>query len=191
MNITPGPTPGRRGVLGGLAALPLLYGLVGAASPASAAPTVTGEPASGRERRYHAPLLTPGTRLVLPAGVEAVPVRDYYSGPYVGSARSAWPYLSAADGSTVDASVVPARGAPTRVAVLSGFTAGWYELLHTNGRSDRVSWDAGQLPFLWLYGEFGGTDEAPYRDRFYTLALQPFAHNPYARNPYARTPRIG
>ncbi|MFI6405021.1 hypothetical protein [Streptomyces sp. NPDC050548] len=158
----------------------------GAGPPAHDEPTVTGEPASGRERRYHAPLLTPGTRLVLPAGVEAVPVRDFYTGPYAGSARSAWPYLSAADGSTVDASVLPARGAPTRVAVLSGFTEGWYKLLHTNGRSDRVSRDAGKLPFLWLYGEFGGTDEAPYRGRFYTLALQPFARNPYARAPRIR-----
>ncbi|MEV0908864.1 hypothetical protein [Streptomyces hokutonensis] len=190
MNITPGSMPGRRGILGGLAAVPVLYGLGGAATPASAAtatrrggvPAVTDELVSGQERRYNAPLLTPGTRLVLPAGVEAVPVQDYYSGPHLGPARSAWPYVTATDGSTVDASTVPERGAPTRVAILSGFTEGWYELLHPNGRADRVSWDAGKLPFLWLYGEFGGTDAAPYRNRFYTLALQSFSRNPYSRN---------
>jgi hypothetical protein len=136
------------------------------------------------ERRYHPPLLTPGTRLVLPAGVKAVPVLDHYRRPRVASAASAWPYLRAADGTTVDASVVPERGAPTRVAMLSGFTEGWYELIHANGRADRVMWDAEKLPVLWLYGEFGATNQSPYRDRFYTLALQPMSRNPYPR----RTP---
>jgi hypothetical protein len=44
-----------------------------------------------------------------------------------------------------------------------------------------VSWDARKLPFLWLYGEFGATKDAPY-NRFYTLALEPFSRNPYSRN---------
>jgi hypothetical protein len=193
-----GSTLGRRGVLGGvlggLAALPVLYS-VGSATPALAAsavrprsvPRAAGDlvptPASdlmrGAERRYNAPLLTPGTRLILKAGVKAVPVLDYYHRPRVASAESAWPYVRAADGTTVDASVIPERGAPTRIAILSGFTEGWYELIHANGRADRVTWDAGKLPFLWLYGEFGATNEAPYHNRFYTLALQPMSRNPY------------
>ena len=40
----------------------------------------------------------------------------------------------------------------------------------------------GKLPFVWLYGEFGGTKEAPYQNRFYTLALQPMSRNPYPRS---------
>lgn len=187
-------TPGRRGVLAGLAAIPVLYSLGGAATPASAAPaaqpdsipTATGELVRGEEQRYHAPLLAPGTRLVLPAGVKAVPVHDYYSGPYVASAQSAWPHLTATDGTTVDASIVPERGAPTRIAMLSGFTEGWYELSHASGRIDRVTWNARKLPVLWFYGEFGATDEVPYRDWFYTLALQPFSRNPYSRNTPAK-----
>jgi hypothetical protein len=183
-----GGTLGRRNLLGGLAALPVLYS-VGAATPALAAsaarkgsvPTAAGDLVRGVERRYNAPLLTPGTRLVLPAGVKAVPVLDYYRRPRVASAGSAWPYLRAADGTTVDASVIPERGAPTRVAILSGFTEGWYELIHANGRADRVMWDARKLPVLWIHGEFGATKESPYRDRFYTLALQPMSRNPYPR----------
>ena len=189
-------TLSRRGVLGGLAALPVvLYG-VGSAAPALAAtatrpgsvPAATGDPTAagdlvrGAERRYNAPLLTPGTRLVLPAGITAVPVLDYYHHPHLAPAESAWPHLKAADGTTVDASVVPERGAPTRIAILSGFTEGWYELTHANGRADRVMWDASKLPVLWVYGEFGGTDEEPFRDRFYTLALQPMSRNPYPRS---------
>ena len=137
---------------------------------------------TGQERRYNAPLLTAGTRLVLPAGVKAVPVVDYYHGPHLASTASEWPYIRAANGTTVDASVIPARGAATCVAVVSGFTEGWYELAHANGRADRVTWDARKLPYLFVYGEFGGTDEEPFRNRFYTLALQPMSRNPYLRS---------
>src|SRR5215472_6539277 len=183
-----GGTVGRRSVLGGLAAVPFLSSLVGSAAPASAAaaarrgsvPAAAGDLVQGVERRYNAPLLAPGTRLVLPAGIKAVPVRDYYHRPRLAPAASAWPYMTAANGTTVDASVIPGRGAPTRVAVLSGFTDGWYELRHANGRADRVTWDAGAMPFLWLYGEFGATNAWPYYNRFYTLALQPMSRNPYS-----------
>jgi hypothetical protein len=180
----------RRGVLGGLAAFPVvLYG-VGSTTPALAAPatrpgsvpTTAGDLVRGAERRYNAPLLTPGTRLLLPVGVTAVPVLDYYHRPHLAPAESAWPHLTAADGSTVDASVIPGRGAPTRIAILSGFTAGWYELIHANGRADRVMWDASKTPYLFVYGEFGATGEHPYRGRFYTLALQPMSRNPYPRS---------
>jgi hypothetical protein len=148
---------------------------VGAATPALAAsavrpgsaPTAADDLIRGTERRYNAPLLTAGTRLLLPAGVKAAPVLDYYRRPRLASAASAWPHLRAADGTTVDASVIPERGAPTRIAILSGFTEGWYELNHANGRADRVTWDASKLPYLWVYGEFGATKESPYRDRYH------------------------
>ncbi len=177
----------RRGVLGGLAALPVLYG-IGSATPAlgakatrpGSARKATDDLVRGVERRYNAPLLRAGTRLVLPAGIKAVPIQDYYRHPHLASAESAWPHMTATDGATVDASVVPDRGAPTRIAILSGFTEGWYELIHASGRGDRVTWDAGKLPFLWFYGEFGATIEAPYRNRFYTLALQALSRNPYS-----------
>ena len=183
-----GGAPGRRRVLGGLAALPVLVS-VGSAAPALAAsavrpgsvPTAAGHLMRGTERRYNAPLLTPGTRLALPAGVKAVPVLDYYHRPHRAPATSAWPHIKAADGTTVDASVIPDRGAPTRIAIVSGFTEGWYELSHASGRADRVMWDASTMPCLFVYGEFGGTDEEPFRDRFYTLALQPMSRNPYLR----------
>ena len=181
-----GGAPARRSVLGGLAALPVLY-TVASAAPALATPVARSAAATtaaddlvrGQERRYHAPLLTAGTRLRLPAGVKATPVVDYYTRPRLAPAASAWPHIKAANGATVDASVIPDRGAPTRVAMLTGFTEGWYEIAHASGRADRVTWDASKLPYLFVYGEFGGTDEEPYRNRFYSLALQPMSRNPY------------
>jgi len=188
-----GGTVSRRGVLAGVAAVPVLYG-IGSAAPALAAtahrsgkvPSATDDLVRGVERRYRPPLLTPGTRLVLPAGIKAVPIQDSYHRPHLAPAASVWPRMRAADGITIDASVVPVRGAATRIAMLSGFTEGWYELRHANGRADRVTWDARALPFLWFYGEFGSTDDAPYHDRFYTLALQPFSRIPYSRTTLAK-----
>jgi hypothetical protein len=176
-------------MLGGLAAsaIPVLYGLESASS-AVAAPApgsvrdASDELVRGVERRYNAPLLAPGTRVVLPADIKAVAVKDYYSRPHLASVESAWPRVRATDGTAVDASIVPERGAPTRIAILSGFTEGWYEVIHASGRADRVTWDARKLPFLWFYGEFGATKDAPYHNRFYTLALEPFSRNPYSRN---------
>ena len=176
-----GSAPARRSILGGLAVLPVLATVASAVRPGST-PAAGGELMRGTERRYNAPLLTAGTRLVLPAGVKAVPVLDYYHRPHLAPAASAWPHIKAANGTTVDASVIPDRGAPTRVAIVSGFTDGWYELAHASGRADRVSWDARKLPFLFVHGEFGGTDEEPFKDRFYTLALQPMSRNPYLGN---------
>jgi hypothetical protein len=49
------------------------------------------------------------------------------------------------------------------------------------GTNYRVTWDARKFPFLWFYGEFGATIEAPYHKWFYSLALQPFSRNPYSR----------
>jgi hypothetical protein len=178
------------GGLGGLAAVPVLYG-IGSATPALAAPaaqpgSVPGDLVRAAERRYNAPLLTTGSRLSLPAGIKVVPIQDFYRRPHVGPAESAWPHMTATDGTTVDASIIPEHGAPTRIAILSGFTEGWYELSHAGGRADRVTWDAGKFPFLWFYGEFGATNEAPYHNWFYTLALQPFSRNPYSRTTPAR-----
>jgi hypothetical protein len=194
---------GRRSVLGGIAAVPVVYG-IGAATTAQAATAArpgsvstiaaagltpaAGDLARGTEQRYNLPLLAPGTRLVLPTGIKAVAVEDYYRRPHLASAQTAWPRMTAADGSKVDASIVPAHGAATRVAVLSGFRAGqgWFELIPADkGTARRVTWDAAKFPYLFIHGEFGAAAEAPF-DRFFTLALQPFSANPYSRSTPAR-----
>jgi hypothetical protein len=89
----------RRNVLGGLAALPVLA-TIGSATVAVARPDAVGDLVRGAERRYNAPLLTAGTQLLMPAGITAVPIQDFYRQPHLASAESAWPYLTATDGTT-------------------------------------------------------------------------------------------
>lgn len=101
-----GGSLGRRSVLGGLAALPVLYGVATAGSGQAAVsgtrpgsgPTVSGGLAVGVERRYNAPLLTPGTRLVLPEGIKAASVMDYYHQPHLASGTGALGSQTGPDG---------------------------------------------------------------------------------------------
>jgi hypothetical protein len=85
---------------------------VGSATTATATrpgnvPSPIDDLVRGAERRYRPPLLTPGTRLVLPAGITALPIQDSYHRPHLASATSAWPHMRGADGTTIDASIVP------------------------------------------------------------------------------------
>jgi hypothetical protein len=187
------PEMNRRALLAGLAAAPALLA-VGAftstLSPASApaVPDLTAAvgPATdtlvrGGIRRFYPPLLAPGARLVLPAGIQAVTVEGYFENrPRVSSKASAWPHLPSADGAMADASIIPDRGAGSRMAILSGFTQGWYELVHPNGKTERVEWDARKLPYLWYWGEFGGSSDQLFMNKFYTLGLEAFSRPPFS-----------
>ena len=42
-------------------------------------------------------------------------------------------------------------------------------------------WDASKMPYLFVHGEFGGTDQEPFR-QLYTLGLQPMSRIPYPRS---------
>ena len=57
--------------------------------PSRSIPKETNDLVRGVERRYNAPLLTAGTRLVLPSGIKAVPIEDYYRRPHLASGQSA------------------------------------------------------------------------------------------------------
>jgi hypothetical protein len=69
----------RRGILGGLVTVPVLYGIGSATTAVAATATQPGKATDGLvrgvERRFNAPQLAKGTRLVLPAGIKAVPIQ--------------------------------------------------------------------------------------------------------------------
>ncbi|MGP3978251.1 hypothetical protein ACTWQF_30395 [Streptomyces sp. 8N114] len=185
------PAVGRRSLLAAITASPVLLALgTATGTPAHAAGlsepgltetvgTATAKIVRGGVRRFNAPRLTPGARLRLPEGVKAVSVEGYFENrPRVAPKAYAWPNIPAADGTMVDASIVPERNAASRMAILSGFKEGWYELIHPNGKIDRVEWNAQKLPYLWFWGEFGAFEDLPLMGRFYTLGLEPFSRPP-------------
>ncbi|RVX46098.1 hypothetical protein EDD27_8946 [Nonomuraea polychroma] len=176
----------RRGILAGLAASPFIVALGAPAGTASAATRARSSGAGtaaetivrGGARRWHGPFLGPGARLLLPAGVKAAPVEDYFTSPRLTRMAYVWPQMQALDGSMVDASIIPEHGAPSRVAVLSGFDNGWYELISREGKATRVAWDHREFPYLLFVGEFGATKDVGFMGKFFTLALEPFSRNP-------------
>jgi hypothetical protein len=173
----------RRGILAAIVAAPVLAGL-GAVSnsgigeltrPAGVADKI----ARGGARLFNAPWLAPGAQLRLPEGIQAVPVEGFFENrPRVAETSFAWPHMPVAGGEMVNASLVPEHSAPSRMAILSGFSEGRYELIHSNGRIERVDWDARRFPYLWYWGEFGASKGLPFMGRFYTLGLEPFSHPP-------------
>ncbi|WP_272474807.1 hypothetical protein [Baekduia alba] len=174
--------------MAGLATVPVIASLHGLADlggggaglgqPAAAA-AATEKITRGAVRRFNAPWLTPGARLKLPSGIQAVAVEGWFENrTRVAPKPLAWPHLPAADGTRVDASVVPKPGAPSLMAVLTGFDRGRYELVHANGKVDRVKWDAERFPYLWYWAEWGAAKHFPFMGSFYHLSLQPLSHNP-------------
>ncbi|MGW4469796.1 hypothetical protein ACWENQ_09005 [Nonomuraea sp. NPDC004354] len=72
--------------------------------------------------------------------------------------------------------VAPPEGAPSEIVYLTGFDTGWYEVLAGVGL--RVEWDAGAMPYLWLWQEAGATKDWPWWGRAYVVGLEPFSGMP-------------
>lgn len=177
------PTLSRRSILATIIATPVLAGLSavpGFGSENLTAPVVAAETiVRGGLRLFHAPGLAPGARLRLPEGARVTPVEGFFENrPSVAQTTLEWPHMPVRGGEIINASIVPERNGPSRTAILSGFSQGWYEILHPNGRTDHVEWNARRLPYLLYWGEFGASQDLPFMGRFYTLGLEPFSRPP-------------
>jgi Domain of unknown function (DUF4432) len=115
----------------------------------------------GHHLAFGRPFLDETCRLRLPDGIETIPHEEaiHPAGRRVaGGTRSTWPLAPAASGGEVDLSVLPPRGTPSEIVYLAGFApdAAWYEVTHPGrGVGFRVEWDAGPMPYLWYWQEFG------------------------------------
>src|SRR5690606_8026674 len=108
----------------------------------------------GHHLVYGTPFLRPGARIRLPEAVKVIPHETAINPPARRVSAGGpwdWPVVPADGGGEVDLSVVPARGTPSDIVYLTGFETGWYEVTADLGL--RVEWDAGVLPYLWLWQE--------------------------------------
>ena len=135
----------------------------------------------GHHLAYGPPFLREGCRITLPPGVEAITHPDAIdpAGRRVLPGRHQWPVLPAPGGGTADLSVIPLPGTPSDIVYLTGFSDGWYELTCPGERLGvRVEWDAGTMPYLWFWQEFGASRVHPWYGGLYAVGLEPFSSYP-------------
>jgi uncharacterized protein DUF4432 len=134
----------------------------------------------GHHIAFGAPFLAPGARVRLPEGVEGIPhpaaLND--GGRRVAAERFRWPLASSPEGEEVDLSVLPPAGTASDIVYLTGFPdRAWYEV-DDDGLGLRVEWDAGVMPYLWFWQEFGRTVGYPWYGRHWNVGLEPFSGYP-------------
>ncbi|MGV8851458.1 MAG: DUF4432 family protein [Rhodoglobus sp.] len=130
----------------------------------------------GQHLIFGKPFLQTGCRIRFPADTIVTP-DESHSGEVQRGTDQLWPLVECTAGGTTDLSFVPADDAPSEMLYLHGFKNGWYEL--SSARSHiRVDWDAEQLPFLWMWREFGQSSDYPFWGNTYALGLEPFSSMP-------------
>lgn len=135
----------------------------------------------GQHLAFGPPFLREGCRIVLPDGARVLPHPDAIglAGRRVaGDREHRWPHATAPDGTTVDLSRVPGRGAASEMLYVTDLEAGRYELIDPDGVGLRVEWEAELLPYLWIWQEFGASTGHPWFGERYTVGLEPFSSFP-------------
>jgi hypothetical protein len=98
------------------------------------------------------------------------------------SQRSSWPHARAADGDTIDMSVVPphAQASGREMSYLTDFDGpAWYAIANREQQAGfAMRWDGTLFRFLWLWQEFDYTKGFPWWGRTYTMALEPWTSYP-------------
>lgn len=133
----------------------------------------------GQHLTFGRPFLHEGCRITLPPGIDVVPDEGVGFGEVRRGATHAWPHAELANGGSIDLSRVPDDAAPSEMLYLRGFTEGWYEIFsERSGGRVRVRWDAEELPYLWMWREFGESKDYPFWGDTYALGLEPFSSLP-------------
>lgn len=130
------------------------------------------------------PFLVPGSTIVVPEGVTAIPHPEQVAGEERRVARAepfAWPLGTNAQGFEEDFSRVPEPGSPSELFYLTGFqgVTGSYRIMRPGGDLGMaVEWDAATLPYLWYWQEFGRTQGYPWYGQSYNVGLEPASSYP-------------
>lgn len=124
----------------------------------------------GEHLVFGPPFLAPNEgRIDMPVGVTA------HAG-IVANTDTQWPQSPLSG--PADLRELPPWGAEGGVVYLTHFGEGWYRLRGANPMVEiEVQWDALQLPYVWMWREFG-QGGAPWFGRHYNLGLEPFTSYP-------------
>jgi hypothetical protein len=137
----------------------------------------------GHHITFGRPFLEPGATITVPDGVRAIP-----HGDSLGNSRRVesaepfrWPMGVDPAGNATDYSVVPEQDSPSELFYLTDFpdATAWYEIRRPSGDLGmRVEWDAGTMPYLWYWQEFGASKGYPWYGRNYNIGLEPGSSYP-------------
>jgi galactose mutarotase-like enzyme len=133
----------------------------------------------GHHLAFGRPFLTPGARIVLPAGTRAFrDPGDLWPERRVAGGEFEWPNASSPSGEPIDVSLLPDEGEPSEMIYLHGFDdPAWYQL-ENHGIAVRVEWAAKAMPYLWFWQEYGATRGYPWFGRHWNIGLEPFSSCP-------------
>lgn len=138
----------------------------------------------GQHIAFGRPFLDEGAVIDAPAGRflvhEAMP--GYEPRRFRPGAEADWPLVPAADGSTADASRVPAFGAAQaqEMAYLTGLRDGWYAITNRTRRIGfGLRFDPALYRFIWYWQQLGNVARGyPWWGRVHTTALEPWTSYP-------------
>lgn len=135
----------------------------------------------GHHPAFGFPFLDESVRLHLP-GEPTVAYwhLDDYVAPFDKDATGKWPLLPGKDGKMVDMS----RAYPREDKIYMEYSMydlaeGCYELVNHNKKlGARMKWDKEVFPYLWVWGEYCGSQGYPAFGRSYVMAVEPYSSVP-------------
>jgi hypothetical protein len=143
----------------------------------------------GHHPAFGGDLLDDGCVIDLPGGtIETLPDAVDATSRLASGARSAWPYARGRDGDDVDLRGVPGPDARTHdLALVTDLADGWCVLRNPGRRLGlALKFPRDVFPWLWIWQAFGGATVAPFDQRVYTLALEPWTSPPSLARAVAR-----
>lgn len=135
----------------------------------------------GHHPAFGFPFLDGSVRLHLPGSPKVTYWHcGEYTGPLDKDATGTWPYLPGKDGRMVDVSVAyePEDKVLMEYAV-SDLEDGMFELVNHNKKlGARMRWDKHLFPYIWVWGQFCGSDDYPWYGRSYVMGVEPWSSLP-------------
>jgi hypothetical protein len=126
-------------------------------------------------------LLDAGCVVDLPGGIVETPAEPVdVTSRLAPGAMSVWPFAAGRNGERVDLREVRAPTAGTHdVALVTELTDGWCAVRNPHRRLGLVlTFPRDVFRWLWIWQAFGGATAAPFDERVYTLALEPWTSPP-------------